>query len=131
LLTVDCFVSCGEGVETSRLSYRLIPVPTILIVAIAPFLSEPGVTVTCGKNNMTVSLEKQTFHFFEASKLRLFYSSCRYVPQFFNFVLAFVVIILLVRLMKRKQLWSNAMLHSYFLSLLSLKWTGLRRLTEK
>jgi len=39
--------------------------------------TEPGVTVTCGKNNMTVSLEKQTFHFFEASKLRLFYSSCR------------------------------------------------------
>jgi len=38
---------------------------------------EPGITVTCGKNNMTMSLEKQTFPFLEASNLHLRYSSCR------------------------------------------------------
>jgi len=38
---------------------------------------EPGVTVACGKSNMTVALDKQTFPFFEVSKLHLRYSSCR------------------------------------------------------
>ena len=42
------------------------------------FITEPGVTVACGKNNMTVALDKQTFPFFEVSKLHLRYSSCRY-----------------------------------------------------
>ena len=38
---------------------------------------EPGVSVDCGDSNMTVSLEKRTFPFFEVSQLHLRYSSCR------------------------------------------------------
>ncbi|CAH3042520.1 unnamed protein product [Porites lobata] len=38
---------------------------------------EPGATVTCDENNMTVSLEKQSFPFFDANNLHLRYSSCR------------------------------------------------------
>ena len=40
-------------------------------------ISEPGVSVACDENNMTVSLEKQTFPFFNVSSLHLRYSSCR------------------------------------------------------
>ena len=38
---------------------------------------EPGVSVDCGASNMTVSLEKKTFPFFDAARLHLRYSSCR------------------------------------------------------
>ena len=44
----------------------------------ASLISEPGVSVVCDENNMTVSLEKQTFPFFNVSSLHLRYSSCRY-----------------------------------------------------
>ena len=40
-------------------------------------IPEPGATVTCDENNMTISLEKQTFPFFDANNLHLRYSSCR------------------------------------------------------
>ena len=41
------------------------------------FVLEPGVSVTCGENNMTVSLEKKLFPFFQVDQLHLRYSSCR------------------------------------------------------
>ncbi len=34
-------------------------------------------SITCSDNNMTVSLEKRTFKFFEVSQLHLRYASCR------------------------------------------------------
>ena len=40
-------------------------------------IPEPGATVTCDEDNMTISLEKQTFPFFDANNLHLRYSSCR------------------------------------------------------
>ena len=41
------------------------------------FILEPGVAVTCGKRNMTISLEKQSFSFVRAEEVRLRYSSCK------------------------------------------------------
>ncbi|XP_078375949.1 uncharacterized protein LOC144659409 isoform X1 [Oculina patagonica] len=38
---------------------------------------DPSVSVTCNPNNMTVALEKETYHFFEVSQLHLHYASCR------------------------------------------------------
>lgn len=38
---------------------------------------EPGVSVVCGEHNMTVSLEKRSFPFFQVQRLHLRYSSCR------------------------------------------------------
>ncbi|XP_073242010.1 ZP domain-containing protein-like [Porites lutea] len=38
---------------------------------------EPGATVTCDEDNMTISLKKETFPFFDANNLHLRYSSCR------------------------------------------------------
>ncbi|XP_067017039.1 uncharacterized protein [Acropora muricata] len=38
---------------------------------------QPGVAVTCGKHNMTISLEKQSFSFVRAEEVHLRYSSCK------------------------------------------------------
>ncbi|XP_074622578.1 uncharacterized protein LOC141880862 isoform X5 [Acropora palmata] len=38
---------------------------------------QPGVAVTCGKRNMTISLEKQSFSFVRAEEVHLRYSSCK------------------------------------------------------
>ncbi|XP_078357327.1 uncharacterized protein LOC144642207 isoform X3 [Oculina patagonica] len=38
---------------------------------------DASMSVTCNDNNMTVSLEKRTFKFFEVSQLHLRYASCR------------------------------------------------------
>ncbi|XP_015763752.1 PREDICTED: uncharacterized protein LOC107342772 isoform X3 [Acropora digitifera] len=38
---------------------------------------QPGVTVTCGERNMTISLEKQSLSFVRAEEVHLRYSSCK------------------------------------------------------
>ncbi|CAH3044643.1 unnamed protein product, partial [Porites evermanni] len=49
---------------------------------------EPGVSVVCDENNMTVSLEKQTFPFFNVSSLHLRYSSCRATENSTHFLIS-------------------------------------------
>ncbi|XP_067017043.1 CUB and sushi domain-containing protein 3-like isoform X1 [Acropora muricata] len=38
---------------------------------------EPGVTVTCGEHNMSLSIEKQAFSFVQVEQVHLRYSSCK------------------------------------------------------
>lgn len=50
-------------------------------------ISEPGASVTCTRNNMTVTLEKETYHFFNVSQLRLRYASCRATENSTHFMI--------------------------------------------
>ncbi len=45
-------------------------------------------SVTCNPNNMTVTLEKGTYHFFEVSQLHLHYASCRATQNSTHFIIS-------------------------------------------
>ena len=52
------------------------------------FVTDTTTSVTCSENNMTVSLEKRTFKFFEASQLHLRYASCRATQNSTHFLIS-------------------------------------------
>ena len=47
------------------------------LIALLLFIPEPGVTVTCGEHNMSLSIEKQAFSFVQVEQVHLRYSSCK------------------------------------------------------
>ena len=77
---LTCVGKCGCLSPKPRIKFKLKYFDKIFsakLIIDALFISEPGVSVACDENNMTVSLEKQTFPFFNVSSLHLRYSSCR------------------------------------------------------
>ena len=44
--------------------------------------------MTCTSNNMTVTLEKETYHFFDVSQLHLRYASCRATENSTHFIIS-------------------------------------------
>ena len=47
------------------------------LIALLLFIPEPGVSVTCGEHNMSLSIEKQAFSFVQVEQVHLRYSSCK------------------------------------------------------
>jgi len=48
---------------------------------------DPSVSVTCKPNSTTVTLEKETYHFFNVSELHLRYASCRATENATHFII--------------------------------------------
>ena len=51
-------------------------------------ISDPSTSVTCTRNGMTVTFEKESYYFFNASELHLRYGSCRATENSTHFILS-------------------------------------------
>ena len=72
----------------SNLNVQIVPIVQIIISLTLCLISDGSASVTCTRNEMTVTLEKETYHFFNASELRLRYASCRATENSTHFIIS-------------------------------------------